>query len=64
MARRVQELAQEQKLRDLVGDPLSISVGIAFHPHPDVRKKEDLFSAARKAFFAARQKGGGVVVGG
>jgi GGDEF domain-containing protein len=61
MAKRVQEMAQEQRLSDLVGDALQISVGIAFHPHPDVHKKEDLFAAARKAFLAARNKGGGVV---
>ncbi|HVS09527.1 MAG TPA: GGDEF domain-containing protein [Planctomycetota bacterium] len=61
LARRVGESATELGLRDLVGDPLQIAVGISFHPHPDVRKREDLFGRARKAFFAARQAGGGVV---
>lgn len=61
MAQRVEELAQKQGLRDLVGDPLQIAVGIAVMPHPDVQQKEDLFSRAREAFFAARQEGGGVV---
>jgi diguanylate cyclase (GGDEF)-like protein len=61
MARRVGQMAQEQNLRDLVGDPLQIAVGIAFHPHADVKKREQLFAGARHAFLAARQKGGGVV---
>jgi diguanylate cyclase (GGDEF)-like protein len=61
MARRVGEIAQARKLRDLVGDPIVISVGIATCPHPDVRRREDLFGQARKAFFEAREVGGGVV---
>jgi len=61
MARRVEELAAERGLRDLVGDPLSIAVGIASAPHPEVRRKEDLFARARAAFLAARAEGGGVV---
>lgn len=61
MAGRVEELAHKQGLRDLVGDPLQIAVGIAVMPHPEVRQKEDLFRRARAAFFAARQEGGGVV---
>ena len=61
MAKRVGELAQERNLCDLVGDPLQISVGIAFHPHPEVRRREDLYGAARKAFVTARNEGGGVV---
>jgi diguanylate cyclase (GGDEF)-like protein len=60
MARRVQEEARKQGLRDLVGDPLSISVGIASMPHPEVRRREDLFARARRAFVEA-QKTGGVV---
>jgi diguanylate cyclase (GGDEF)-like protein len=60
MAKRVQEEAKKQGLRDLVGDPLSISVGIASMPHPEVRRREDLFARARKAFVEA-QKTGGVV---
>ncbi|MBI5363039.1 MAG: diguanylate cyclase [Planctomycetes bacterium] len=64
MARRVGDLAQERKLRDLVGDPIAISVGIATMPHPEIQKREDLFLQARRAYFAARQDGGGVVVAG
>lgn len=60
MAKRVQEEAKRHGLRDLVGDPLSISVGIATMPHPDVSRREDLFARARKAFVEA-QKTGGVV---
>jgi len=61
MARRVEEQASRQGLRDLVGDRLSLAVGIATAPHVDVRRKEDLFARCRQAFFAARQEGGGVV---
>jgi diguanylate cyclase (GGDEF)-like protein len=61
MARRVGQMAQERNLRDLIGDALQIAVGISFHPHPDIQKREDLYAAARKAFFEARTKGGGVV---
>lgn len=61
MARRVEEQAAQQGLRDLVGDPLALAVGIACAPHDEVRRKEDLFARCRKAFFAARQEGGGVI---
>ncbi len=61
MARRVEELAQGQGLRDMVGDPLQIAVGIAVMPHPEVRRREDLFARSRQAFLAARAEGGGVV---
>lgn len=61
MARRVEELATERGLRDLVGDPLAIAVGIASAPHPEVARKEDLFARARTAFASARAEGGGVV---
>jgi hypothetical protein len=61
MAQRVGEMAQTRGLRDLVGDPIVISVGISSCPHPDVRRREDLFSRARTAFFEARREGGGVV---
>ncbi len=60
MARRVQEAARTQGLCDLVGDPLSIAVGISSMPHPKVGRREDLFSRARAAFLEA-QKSGGVV---
>ncbi len=61
MARRVGEVAQERGLRDLVGDPISISVGISTCPHVEVLRREDLFARARKAFLEARAEGGGVV---
>lgn len=61
MAKRVGELAQHKHLIDLVGDPVVISVGIASCPHPDVRRREDLYDLARRAFQSARQEGGGVV---
>lgn len=61
MARRVGDLAQKRGLRDLVGDPLVISVGIATAPAADIKRREDLFSKSRKAFFSAREVGGGVV---
>ena len=61
MARRVEQAADSQGLRDLVGDRLQIAVGISFHPHPDIKRREDLYARARAAFFEARQEGGGVV---
>ena len=61
MARRVGEAAQKRGLLDLVGDPLAISVGISTCPHPEVKRREDLFSRARRAFLEARAEGGGVV---
>jgi diguanylate cyclase (GGDEF)-like protein len=64
MARRVGDLAQKRGLVDLVGDPLSISVGIASAPAGDVKRREDLFSKSRKAFLSAREVGGGVVAAG
>ncbi|MBK7877843.1 MAG: diguanylate cyclase [Planctomycetes bacterium] len=62
MARRVGDLAQQRGLRDLVGDPVVISAGIATMPNPDIQRREDLFALTRRAYFAARQDGGGVVV--
>lgn len=61
MAERVRSVAEQVELRDLVGDPMLISVGISCAPHPDVRRREDLYAKARELFFAARQAGGGVV---
>jgi diguanylate cyclase (GGDEF)-like protein len=60
MAKRVQDEARKHGLRDLVGDPLSIAVGISTMPHPQIARREDLFARARKAFLEA-QKTGGVV---
>ena len=61
MAARVEELVAERGLRDLVGDPLQIAVGIATHPHPEVRRREDLLARVRAAFRDAQRVGGGVV---
>lgn len=61
MADRVREAAQETGLRDLVGDPMQISVGIACAPHPEVKRREDLYGRAREHFVTARRAGGGVV---
>lgn len=61
MARRVGEIAEQRELRDLVGDAIVISCGISSCPHPEIRRREDLFGRARRAFLEARQEGGGVV---
>ena len=61
MAERIKAIANERGLKDLVGDPLEISAGIAFYPHVDVSKREALFSRARDAFFKAREAGAGLV---
>jgi GGDEF domain-containing protein len=61
LAKRIGEQATERSIVDLVGDPVVISVGISTSPHPDVRRKDDLFSQARRAFLDAQKKGGGVV---
>ena len=61
MARRIREAAEDESLRDLVGDRLTIAVGISSCPHPKVSRREDLFSRARAAFLAAQREGGVVV---
>jgi diguanylate cyclase (GGDEF)-like protein len=61
MAQRVADRASDEDLRDLVGDPLTISVGISDYPHPQIRRREDLYARARDAFVQARAAGGGVV---
>jgi diguanylate cyclase (GGDEF)-like protein len=61
MARRIRQAAEEEGLRDLVGDRLVIAVGISTCPHPKVTRREDLFSRARAAFLAAQREGGVVV---
>jgi diguanylate cyclase (GGDEF)-like protein len=63
MGDRIRQVAEEQGLRDLVGDRLRIAVGISFTPHAKVEQREDLFSRAREAFLEA-QNAGGVVVHG
>lgn len=60
MAMRVGQTAQEQGLCDLLGEALVISVGIACCPHPEIRRREDLFGHAREAFHEASRDGGGV----
>ncbi len=61
MATRIRGSAEEQGLRDLVGDDLAIAVGISYCPHPDIKRREDLFARARAAFLAAQREGGVVV---
>ncbi|MEW6072173.1 MAG: diguanylate cyclase [Planctomycetota bacterium] len=58
MARRIRDEAGARGLCDLVGDPLSLAVGISFCPHPQVRRREDLFARARAAFLSVRGAGG------
>ena len=52
MADRIRDTVEEQGLRDLVGDRLEISVGISSFPHPEVRRREDLFARARNEFLS------------
>jgi GGDEF domain-containing protein len=61
MAQRVKDEARKAGLRDLVGDPLELAVGIACHPHAQIRRREDLFARARSAYADAQKAGGGVV---
>jgi diguanylate cyclase (GGDEF)-like protein len=61
MARRIREAAEAEGLHDLVGDRLTIAVGISTSPHPAVKKREDLFARARAAFHAAQREGGVVI---
>jgi diguanylate cyclase (GGDEF)-like protein len=58
MASRIRRAASEERLHDLVGDPLVIAVGISHCPHPAVRRREDLFARARAAFLEAGREGG------
>lgn len=62
MARRIQSAADDMGLLDLVGDPLSIAVGIASFPHPDVVRAGDLYRLAREAYLEAERRGGAVLV--
>lgn len=61
MAERICESIAELKPRDLVGDPIALSVGISFCPHPRIKRSEDLFDRARTAFLAVRAEGGVIV---
>lgn len=64
MARRISALAEEQGLRDLVGDALTIAVGISTSPHATIQVRDDLFGQACEAYEAALREGGGVVLAG
>lgn len=61
MARRVAEEAESEGLKDLVGDPLCLSIGISAFPHRAIDRREDLFGEARRTFLEARNNGGGVI---
>lgn len=61
MARRIGTIAEEEGLVDLVGDRLSLSVGISTFPHQDIQQREDLYHRARNAFLEAQRAGGGLV---
>ncbi len=63
MAKRVLAAAAKKKLKDLVGETLDLSVGIAYCPHTGIVEREDLFEAAHRAFESARSKGGGIEIG-
>ncbi len=63
MAERVLAEVHKRRLLDVLGDELSLSVGIAATPHAKIRQREDLFAVAKRAFTLAQRKGGGVVVG-
>jgi diguanylate cyclase (GGDEF)-like protein len=58
MAKRISALAEEQGLRDLVGDPLEICVGISSTPNPSIERRDDLFSEACEAYETALREGG------
>ena len=62
MAQRVQTSVSERKLKDLVGDPMTLSLGVATYPSPDLKRREDLFQRVHDALMEARHKGGGVVL--
>lgn len=62
MAERVLQAAGRKKLKDLVGEPLEVSVGIATCPHPAITEREHLFQASREAFEKARRHGGGIEI--
>ncbi|MCA9001163.1 MAG: GGDEF domain-containing protein [Planctomycetes bacterium] len=62
MARRVAASAEARNLKDLVGDPMVLSLGIATYPAPDLTRREDLFTRVHDALLEARHKGGGVVM--
>lgn len=62
MAQRVHVAASQRPLRDLAGDRLQISVGVATAPSEQIQKREHLFEEARRAFLAARDSGGGIRV--
>ncbi len=62
MAQRVQSSVETRGLKDLVGDPMTLSLGVATYPSPDLKRREDLFQRVHDALMEARHKGGGVVL--
>ncbi|MEZ6013695.1 MAG: GGDEF domain-containing protein [Planctomycetota bacterium] len=64
MARRVVQAAAERGLRDLVGDPMELAIGITNFPQRGLVHREDLYRQAREAYLEASRIGGGVVVAG
>ncbi|MEO0651881.1 MAG: GGDEF domain-containing protein [Planctomycetota bacterium] len=60
MASRIREAAESAELRDVIGESLDLSVGIATYPHPDIRRSRDLFQLARETFHEAQRAGVGV----
>ncbi len=62
MARRISATVEARDLKDLVGDPMVLSLGIATYPAPDLHNREDLFARVHDALLEARHKGGGVVL--
>ncbi len=62
MAQRIRKMAEERGIEDLVGDRLSLAIGISSFPHTEVHRREDLYARVRESFFRARQEGGGLVL--
>ena len=61
MGTRIAEAARKKELRDLAGDPLVLSVGIAVAPGTGFETRDDLLRGAQAACEKAREGGGGVV---
>ena len=62
MAERIVSTIGELGLRDVVGDPLELSIGIVSCPHPDVIRAADLYRLARQTAREASGSGRGVAV--
>ncbi|HKB15852.1 MAG TPA: hypothetical protein VKF62_07290, partial [Planctomycetota bacterium] len=63
MGTRIAEAARKKELRDLAGDPLVLSVGLAVAPGTGFETRDDLLKAAQLACEKAREGGGGVFAG-